>query len=195
MEGFSFTTESSEEVANHALVFMVRGLVSQWKLPIGYFLSSGPVKASVMKDLLFIVMDKLHAIGLTVIIVISDQGSNNISLFETQLGVTSDRPYFHFQNHRVFFMYDPPHLIKSIRNNLKNHGFVVNGKDVLWQHLRDFYDADSSQAVRLAPRLTRMHLDLPPFAPLRVCFATQIISHSVAAGMEVMAEWKIITGN
>ena len=33
-------------IANHAIAFMVRGLASKWKQPVGYFLSSGPIKAT-----------------------------------------------------------------------------------------------------------------------------------------------------
>ena len=54
----------------------------------------------------------------------------------------------------MWFMTPPPHLIESVRNNLKKHGFSVNGKP-----------------------------PLPPFAPLRVKLATQVLSHSVAAGI------------
>ena len=30
-------------MATHALAFMVRGLATKWKQPVGYFLSAGPV--------------------------------------------------------------------------------------------------------------------------------------------------------
>ena len=39
-------------VANHAIVFMVRSLVSKWKQPLGYFLSSGPMTGSTSSRLL-----------------------------------------------------------------------------------------------------------------------------------------------
>ena len=35
-------------IANHAIVFMIRGLASKWKQPIGYFLSSGPIRAKTL---------------------------------------------------------------------------------------------------------------------------------------------------
>ena len=46
--------------------------------------------------------------------------------------------------------------------------------------------ADSSMVIRMAPKLTSKHIDLPPFAPLRVKLATQVLSHSVAAGISAM---------
>lgn len=38
--------QKTVNVANHATVFVVRGLVTKWKQPIGYFLSCGPIKSS-----------------------------------------------------------------------------------------------------------------------------------------------------
>ena len=38
-------------IANHATTFMVRGLASKWKQPVGYFLSSGPIKAQILQSL------------------------------------------------------------------------------------------------------------------------------------------------
>ena len=192
VEGFGHG--QAGQLANHTLVFMVRGLVEKWKLPVGYFLSSGPMSGATMRELLKSCLDKLHGIGLTVLLVISDQGSTNINLFETLLGITINGPVFLHNNSQIYFMYDPPHLLKSVRNKLKNSGLTVGGKDVLWRHIRSFYDLDSSKPIRMAPRLTKKHLDLPPFAPLRVRLATQILSHSVAAGMSAMIQWKQLPG-
>ena len=69
------------------------------------------------------------------------------------------------------------------------HGFSFQGKDAKWSDIEEFYHHDSSKLVRLAPKLTQKHIVLPPFAALRVCLATQVISHSVAAGMSAMAVW------
>ena len=35
--------------ANHAVVFMVRGLTFNWKQPVGYYLSSEPIKSEMLK--------------------------------------------------------------------------------------------------------------------------------------------------
>jgi hypothetical protein len=57
-----------------------------------------------------------------------------------ELGVTPDNPYFLDHNdERTFVLYDPPHLIKNIRNNMKKHGFVLNGNLIKWQYVEDLY--------------------------------------------------------
>ena len=116
-----------------------------------------------MEQLLKACLDQPQTVGLMVIIVICDQGLNNENLFTTQLGVTIDHPYFVHGGRKVYTMWDPPHLIKNVRNNLKKHGFVLDGKDILWSYVANFYTADSSKPIRIAPRLTKRHIELPPF--------------------------------
>ena len=151
-------------LANHAIAFMVRGLASKWKQPIGYFLSAGPIKASVLQTLTKSCITKLQSIGLNVVALICDQGSNNRSfLGKKGEKVSVNRPYIIHNDRKIFVMYDPPHLLKNIRNNLKKGDFNVNGNIVSWQHIIDFYCFDKSHEIRMAPKLTDKHIDLPPF--------------------------------
>ena len=126
--GFSDNVSRSEELANHAIVFMARGVVHKWKQLVGYVLSNGQLNGSLTTQLLKQCIDKLHAIGLTVVIVICDQGSNNQNMFTSQLGMTTKRPFFVYKGHIIYAMYGPPHLIKNVRNNLKKHGLMVDGR-------------------------------------------------------------------
>ncbi|GFO06525.1 transposable element p transposase [Plakobranchus ocellatus] len=177
-------------LANHANVFMVRGLKVNWKQPVGYVLSSGPIDSIVLKQLLFDCLDKLHEIGLNVKCVIADQGSNNQKLFSKLLHIDKDRPYFMYNSRKYFVLYDPPHLIKNIRNNLQSSGFTVDGNNILWQNIVDFYELDIQSNLRLAPKLTKNHIYLPPFSKLRVKYATQVLYHSVAAGLSFVGTLK-----
>ena len=115
-------------IANHAVAFMVRGLVGKWKQPVGY---SGPMSGSTMKSLLFQCIEKLTGIALTAKAVICDQGSDNQSLFESGLNVSILKPYFIALEQKVYLLYDPPHLVKNVRNNLRKHGFVVDGSEIV----------------------------------------------------------------
>ena len=170
LEGLDEGLERGKVQANHAIGFMVRGLTEKWKQPIGYFLSSGTMSGKEMKSLLLDCIAKLKKIGLTVL-VIGDQGSNNRNLFEKHLGVNSDQPFFITDDQKVFAMYDPPHLIKNERNNFKKQFFVIDGHNILWDHVKIFFDQDSPMPIRLAPKLKKKHIDLPPFSPLRVRLA------------------------
>jgi len=98
-------------------------------------------------------------------------------------GVNKDKPFAIIHDMTVNFMFDPPHLLKCLRNNLMKHDFDVNGHLVKWKYIADFYKRDSQQTLKLAPKLTDRHLNLPPFAAMRVRLASQVFSHSVAAGI------------
>lgn len=174
-------------VANHATVFLVRGLMTNWKQPVGYFLSSGPMESSLLHTLLIECIDKLSEAGLSVKCVVADQGSNNRKVFTKFCKVTELDPFFVHNGQKIHVLYDPPHLLKNIRNNLKKSGFSTDRGDISWQHIVDFYNFDKQSPIRLAPRLTEKHITLPPFSTLRVKYATQVMSHSVAVGISYIA--------
>jgi len=123
------------------------------------------------------------------IVFICDQGSGNCSMLG-RLGVTKENPFFEVDAVRVFCLWDPPHLIKKIRNNWHSSGFTLD----CWGILEDLYTYDSKQDIRLCCRLTKKHVHLPPFASMRVRFATQVLSHSVAVGIKTLAQVKQLTG-
>lgn len=72
---------NTKYVGDHALVFMVRGLRSKWKQPLGYFITSSTVKAQTLKMLLLDMIDKVIEVGLNPVVVLSDQGLNNMACY------------------------------------------------------------------------------------------------------------------
>ncbi len=174
-----------KEIANQGLVFMVRGLAKKWKQPIAYFLSRNSTPASTLSSLVSDCLSRLFSIGLHVKVVICDQGVNNQGMFDL-LGITAERPFIDIDSNRVFFMYDPPHLLKSVRNNLKSHLFKINDKEIKWEYIEKFYRDDKRQGhseMRLAPKLTEKHISLPAFSKMSVSRAGQVLSSTVAAGI------------
>ena len=109
-----------------------------------------------------------------------------ITSLTRKLNISPAMPFFTVESCKVYALYDP-HLLKNICNNLKKYGFEIIEEDVvheaLWEHIVEFFTFDSSLSIRMAPKLTQRHTDLPPFSPMRVNLATQTLSHSVAAGM------------
>ena len=137
-------------------------------------------------------IDKLALIGLCVKCVICDQGSNNRNFMQTLCGVSVGQPYFTYNGHKVYALYDPPHLLKNIRNNFKRHVFLWKGNEIKWKYVSDFYDFDKGNKIRLAPKLTDAHIEVPPFKTMRVNLAAQVLSHSVAAGIYTLSQLKVL---
>ena len=114
-----------------------------------------------------------------------DQGSNNRSLFQ-KLGVTVKQPYFTHNGKEIIVFFDPPHLLKNIRNNMKRTGYIVNGDAVSWDHIQALFARDRSDRWRLCHKLTEAHIDIPPLKQMKVSLAAQVLSHSVSAAIKHM---------
>ena len=106
-------------------VFMTTGLVSNLKQPIGFFLVKTTASAHVLQTLLSECLTRLFDIGLCVKSVIFYQGASNQKLGKL-LDVSVERPFYCHHDNKVFVLFDPPHLLTSVRNNLKNHDFLLD---------------------------------------------------------------------
>ena len=174
--------ENSGLPATSALVLMVRGVLFNWKQPIAYFLVNESSGSSQLKKILAEALNNLESLGLDVVSVVSDQGSNFLKLFKT-LGVTEDRPFFYMQGKKYFTIFDPPHLLKSVRNNLMKYDVGFDGKVASSNDIKSFFEKDQKLPIRVAPKLTDRHLNLNGFLKMKVKLASQVFSHSVAAGI------------
>ena len=123
----------------------------------------------------------MHDIGLVVKCVVTDQGSNNQSLFDNYLKVSPSKPYFTVNDNKIFVMYDPPHLLKSIRNNFHKYDLCFDGRTVSFKHIEALYKLESTKVIglKLTPKLTQKHISLTGFSKMNVKLASQVFSHSV----------------
>jgi hypothetical protein len=62
--------------------------------------------------------------------------------------------------------------------------FKWNDRCTSWKYIEEFYSKDQLLKNRIAPKLTKSHLQPTNFEKMRVKFATQVLSASVAAGLE-----------
>lgn len=99
--------------ASQALVFMARGLYSNWKLPIAYFFSVSSMSHSVLNKLIISTVEKLLEVGLHVKAVVCDQGTNNEAVYK-DLGTSKENLFFYINNKiKIYGIYDASHLIKN----------------------------------------------------------------------------------
>ena len=105
-------------------------------------------------------MIHLHTTGLTVRCLVCDQRSSNIralkflgfSLLKQQITHPTTEA-------KVYIIFDQPHLVKNVRNNLIKHDILSDGKIISWKHLLELYNFDKVNAVRLVPTFTDCHLN------------------------------------
>lgn len=182
------------EYGNEALVFHLHGMYKAWKQPIGYVISNSATPAEIMYAMLQKAVKAAQEMGLRIRVLVSDQGTNNQALLSQHLNVTANKPYFHMNGQKIITIYDPPHLLKSVRNNLVGKDFIMNGNrnDVVasWDHFTKLIEIEtqSSTAFRLAPKLTASrHGNPTAFKKMKVSTAAQTFSSTVAAAMTTYA--------
>ena len=121
----------TNKVATSALVVLILSICGKWKQPVGYYLANGACPSKIMEDLMKEAIEKLESIGLDVVVVMSVQGSNFHSLAKHL-----NQPWFIHNNKMYFLMFDPPHLIKCVRNNLMKYSFQFGQHVATWRILR-----------------------------------------------------------
>lgn len=176
----------TKNVAKYCLVFLIRGLYAQWKLPVAYFLSNTNVKAENLELLLKALINKLFDSGVLPKAVVCDQASTNQKVYK-RLGVTSDSPFFYTNDRKIFALYDVSHLIKNIRNNFLSNDYVNGDDKMSFQDIKKTYAIDKASNVsRALTKLTERHINPNSFQKMSVSLATQIFSNSVAAAIRTV---------
>ncbi|KAK9685255.1 hypothetical protein QE152_g38172 [Popillia japonica] len=91
----------------------------------------------------------------------------------------------------VIPLYNPPHLVKSLRNNLltKDLQYMQDGvnKTAKWSHMKDAYYIDLSVKLRNMPKLTDMHVLPSKLKKMKVSTCTQVFSQNIASTIDLMA--------
>lgn len=195
-------TERTKSFADHALVFMIRGVFKKYKQPIAFSFCSGTTSSSSLKKQIKLILKKIIGTGLKVLSVTCDQGSTNMAAINLLIKETKEEyvkknkefkgGFFEIDERIIYPIYDPPHLMKGIRNNLitKNLEYVLDGqkRTAKWAHLETLYKrAPRYKGLRLVPKLTARHV-IPKLIPkMRVKYCTQVFSRTVSVAMGFIA--------
>ena len=86
---------------------------------------------------------------------------------------------------KLFFIINPCHLIKCIRNNwLQKSTFLVAGADVSLEYVRQLHSEDMKRDIKLAPKLNNKVLNPTNIEKQCVRSAVSLFSPSVTAALE-----------
>lgn len=200
--------ETLPEYADHAQVFMIRGLLKNFKQPVAYTFSQSATKGPELAKQLKAVITELQIAGLNVVATVCDQGTNNVNCIKYLLQETRgillrklEEPQGNIiliNNQEIIPLYDPPHLIKCIRNNLitKNLQYKKDNKILMakWEHITALHNENPGyKGIRLVPKLTDSHCIPSKIPKMKVKFATQLFSQTVASNMGYLAgKWSLL---
>ncbi|XP_061706874.1 uncharacterized protein LOC133517572 [Cydia pomonella] len=115
--------------AGYAFTLMLRGITSNWKQPIGFsFISSSKIDDQ-LKTWITTTVQRFLQLGFNIRAFVSDLGSDFLALSKT-LGISKNNSCFEIYGRKIYYIFDVPHSIKCVRNNLINYNFEFDGKTV-----------------------------------------------------------------
>lgn len=174
----------SSKFAKHALMVMVRGLYNNWKFPLCYFLSNNGVKGDDLLILIKDCVDNILNVGLLPLAIVCDQGAQNRKLFSLLNG-TESNPITEIHDQKLVLIYDIPHLIKSIRNNLLTGDIQLNKILITFEDIKKTYKINvCSETARAMCKISPIHLNPNPFQKMSCKLALQIFSNSTSAAIK-----------
>lgn len=158
-------------------VFMLTGLVGNWKQPV-YYNYDTPYS----KELLLDVIQETEKAGYPVVAIVHDLGPTNIRMWK-DFNIDPVAAYNSsfknpFAERDIFVFADAPHLMKLIRNNFIDSGFQLsNGKCVSQSSIREMLLLKRSD-YSLAHKINAAHVNVCGQQRQRVKYAVQLLSES-----------------
>lgn len=191
---FGFMNEGDDEeypvigspiTATKALVFMLVSLNDKWKCPCGYFFVdtlTSDNQATLIKKLLAL----LHEYYINVHSITFDGLRTNFSTAK-DLGANMDvqsedfKPYFMhpITNEPVYFIPDPCHMLKNIRNAFAKLGKLVDseGREIFWSDIKKVVEIQEAEGLHIATKMRKRHINFQQ-SVMNVRLATQTLSNS-----------------
>ena len=163
LHGFATNTGCDSVEATTVQAYMLGSLFSKNKDVVAL----QPVKnldTSFLHNSVNKVLQLVESVGYKVVSLLSDNNRINRNVFAAICGGILQPSIVHplDSTRQLFFLFDPVHLLKSIRNNWINQidqtfyvpGIDGNAAKACFAHLKQLYDSERSQIVKLAPNLT-----------------------------------------
>ncbi|XP_036139614.1 uncharacterized protein LOC118648110 isoform X2 [Monomorium pharaonis] len=197
-------------IADHVLVFMARGVLKGWKIPLCYNFCKSQTKSAQLLRCIKEIIKKLTQAGLTIITTVCDQGGPNMTCINKLLEESrrkciqtgqEDRGNVELFGQNIVPIYDPPHLLKGIRNNLLFKNLEINitkntktneRQLASWDIIELAYkmDINTNTLNRQLPRLTDEHVIKSKIKKMKVKCAAQIFSARLSAYIEYNSKIK-----
>lgn len=178
----------SLEMAKECLVFMVVAVNENWKLPIGYFLTS-TLNSSQRCELVRHAMCLLQDTGVNIISLTFDGCSTNVTmakLLGCNLNIDNLLTTCTFSRKNnvdmhVEIILDPAHMIKLIRNAFGEKKMLLDLDNNLinYSFIQDLFLLQENEGSFSANKISKQHIYYFK-QKMKVKLATQLLSQSVA---------------
>ena len=200
--------KATNELAEHALVFMVKGIRTPYKQTVAWYLTGKGTTGHKLWQIAKYIIEELNSHSLRVRAVTSDMGTSNTGMWKSA-GLNIDdinSPCFvqHPCNssHKLYFMADVPHLLKSLRNCLENQQIVLPedlatkyglaSRTVSMEHVMSVVCIQEFFELKLVPGLSRANIHPGQYGKMKVGRSTKVFSHTMASVLQDLVNNGII---
>lgn len=93
------------------------------------------------------------------------------------MGITIEKSFFFIKgiSDKIFFLFDPPHLLKSLRNNVEQKKIELPRWNC-WLEIKKVYELSQENPLNLIPKISDRHFELSNFSKMSVSLAVQVFS-------------------
>lgn len=157
--GFKTHGIVTREVVRHAYVAVLRGIVVDWSQPIAHCM----LAISCSNDLhrwIMEVINVLYGRGIEVKAIVSKLEIGVDTNVKTDKPYTSFKPYNSAKLHKVYYIFDVPNLISSVKYYLRENNFHDSGNTISWKYIEEAYFYQKRHGLKLLPEVTRGHLEI-----------------------------------
>lgn len=193
------TLGDTSKTGNHLTVVVLRGLNTPWKQIIACHITGPTTNGNDMKNLIMEVITVATSVGLNIVSICSDMGSNNKALWAS-LGVCVSRSErttcFAVENKEIDVLADAPHLLKNWKSAIQNsiihipeevareNGLITN--KVGGRFVTDLWNIEMQGTSRLRTlhHLSQEIVNPGHFSKMNVGYAMRYISTKTAAALE-----------
>jgi hypothetical protein len=158
--------EDEDKIATEALVFMLVGLKSHLKYPIGHVMCY-KIGGEMLKCFITNALNLCAAHNIDAHTVTMDGAKSNVSAmkrFGCKFGSKEELidGSFNFPgfDHPLLFILDPPHMLKLGRNAFSDLGVFIDGdeNEIRWQHIKDLVELQEQEGLKLGNKLSRRNI-------------------------------------
>ncbi|VEN50724.1 unnamed protein product [Callosobruchus maculatus] len=149
----------SRGTANHSLVLMIRGIKTNYKMPVAFFFTKNSIATDKLKQIIIHLIEEIQSVGFNIVATVCDQGSTNrAAITALTKKHTDEKPsQYHFvlNNQKIVTIFGVPHLLKNTRNALQSCNIEFQSNEVAkFKYIEQAFQIDRTERTyRCFPKL------------------------------------------
>ncbi|KAL1482467.1 hypothetical protein MTO96_033775 [Rhipicephalus appendiculatus] len=177
-----------ENLANSLLCFLLCGLHSRYKIPVGYLFTKGCTGEQLAEVIRHVVI-KTASIGFDIVRVVTDNHKINVNAMDILSGGEAkiQAPHPADPSKDIFFAFDQSHVIKNIRSQFLAKEFGEN-REVSSKYIKMLYKMQRHSTIRPIRFLTRKHVFPSNIEKMNVMTAVQLFSATVITALKYLRD-------